>query len=279
MTVAGSVFDKRQEFGHMASLSTCKRLTVLVLAIPFLFSCVNTRKAIYFNNLPDSIDFKEASIPEHIIKTKDILSISVSSLNAGAAEVFNTPNKTDVQGTTQTGELIQPAGYLVGQDGLIQFPQIGKVKAAGLTKKQLEEFLRTTLIEKKLLYDPIINIRMLNYRVSVLGEVARPMVINVPSERITLLEALSMAGDATIFAKRNNVLILREEEGKRTARRIDLNSSQLFNSPYYYLKANDVVYIEPNKSRVFGASRANQLLPAIISGISVVIIVIDRLTR
>jgi polysaccharide export outer membrane protein len=103
--------------------------------------------------------------------------------------------------------------------------------------------------------------------------------VSVPNEKITLLEALGLAGDLTIFGKRNNVLIIRTEAGKRTANRIDLNSSDLFNSPYYFLKPDDVVYVEPNKARVMSASRANQLLPAIVSGLSVLVVVIDRLTR
>jgi polysaccharide export outer membrane protein len=256
-----------------------KGLFFAILILPILFSCGNTRQATYFNILPDSTSFDEALIPEHIIRKKDILSISVSSLNESATEVFNRPNRTNVQTTTPTGELVQPAGYLVDQDGYIQFPQIGRIMVAGLTKKQVQDFLRQNLVEKKLLYDPIITIRILNYRVSVLGEVTRPMVVTVPTEKISLLEALSMAGDVTIFAKRNNVLVIREEEGKRIAQRIDLNSAELFTSPYYYLKANDVVYVQPNKARVFSATRTSQLLPAIISGFSVLIIVIDRLTR
>jgi polysaccharide export outer membrane protein len=193
--------------------------------------------------------------------------------------VFNRPIQAQVQTTTPTGELVQPAGYLVDQDGFIRFPQIGLVRAAGLTKKQLEESLRNTLIERKLLYDPILAIRVLNYRVTVLGEVARPTVVTVPTERITLLEALGMAGDATIFARRHNVMVIREEQGQRIAQRVDLNAAELFNSPYFFLRSNDVVYVEPNGARVFSATRFNQLLPAIISSFSVLVIVIDRLTR
>lgn len=256
-----------------------KSLILVVAVLPLIFSCVNTRRATYFNNLLDSTSFGEAFIPDHIIKKKDILSINVSSLNPQASELFNIPNKTQVQSTTPTGELVQPAGYLVDQDGLIQFHELGKVRAEGLTQKQLQEYLRSTLLEKKLLLDPVIDIRVLNYKVTVLGEVARPTVVNVPTEKITLLEALGMAGDVTIFGKRDNVLIIREEGGKRIAKRVDLNSTQLFTSPYYYLKANDVVYVEPNKARVYSSTRTNLLLPAIISGISVLVIVVDRLTR
>lgn len=254
-------------------------LFFLPLFLLVFLSCTNTRRAVYFADLPLTTSFDEALIPEHIIKQKDVLSISVSSLNEAAAAVFNRPNRTDVQSTTPTGELVQPAGYLVDQDGYIRFPQIGLIKAEGLTKKQLEEFLRNALVTRKLLYDPIIAIRVLNYRVTVLGEVARPTVVNVPAERITLLEALGLAGDVTIFAKRNNILVIREEAGKRITQRVDLNSSELFKSPYYHLKSNDVVYVEPNKARVFSATRTNQLLPAIISSISVLVIMIDRLTR
>ena len=112
-----------------------------------------------------------------------------------------------------------------------------------------------------------------------MGEVGKPTVINVPDERISLLEALGLAGDITVFGKKENVMVIREENGKKNLQRLNLNSSELFQSPYYYLKSNDIVYVEPNKARVASSTRSNQLLPILLSGLSFAAIIVDRLTR
>jgi polysaccharide biosynthesis/export protein len=127
-----------------------------------------------------------------------------------------------------------------------------------------------------LLIDPIVTVRMLNYRVTVLGEVARPTVVSVPNERISILEALGIAGDITIYGKKDNVLLIREEKGGKLIKRINLNSSEIFSSPYYYLKSNDIVYVEPNQARIATASRTQQLLPTILSALSFVAIILTR---
>lgn len=249
------------------------------LLLPFLFACVNSKKVTYFADLKDSTAFSSLTIPEHIIQPNDLLSINVSSLDPAASEMFNKPNQNQMRTTTNNGDAVEPAGYLVNKAGFINFLMIGNIKAEGLTKDQLQENIRRAIVERKLLLDPVIEVRHLNYKVTVLGEVTRPMVITVPDEKMTLLEALGLAGDMTIFAKRENVLVIRTEGGQRTTNRINLNSTELFTSPYYFLKPNDVVYVEPNKARVMSGSRLNQLLPAIVSGLSVLVVVIDRLTR
>jgi polysaccharide export outer membrane protein len=164
-------------------------------------------------------------------------------------------------------------GYLVNADGTIKFPVIGLVKTAGLTKRQLENLLTDTLANRKLLVDPIVTVRFLNFRVTVLGEVARPTTLNVANERISILEALGLAGDLTIYAKRDNVLLIREEGGNRIIKRIDLNSNEILLSPYYYLKTNDVVYVEPRKDKIQATSRTQQLLPIILSLASLIAVI------
>lgn len=155
----------------------------------------------------------------------------------------------------------------------------GLVKAGGLTKKQLSDSLTHVLSSRKLLIDPIVSVRLINFRVTVLGEVGRPTVVNVNNERISLMEAIGMAGDLTLSAKRDNVLLIREENNKNITRRINLNDESLFRSPYYYLKNNDIIYVEANKARVQGTSRFTQLLPAILSGFTFLAIIIDRIGR
>ncbi len=234
-------------------------------------SCVNTKKAVYFDNLQDSTFYATTGSLEPVLQKNDLLSITVSSLNPEANRIFNAPTS---QNTSEA------RGYLVNQQGNIEFPFLGLVKAAGLPKTQLKENISKALIDRKLLVDPIIDVRYLNFKVSVLGEVARPQVLTIPNEKVTLLEALGLAGDLTIFARRDNVLLIRESpEGNKIIKRLNLNTNELFTSPYYYLKSNDIVYIEPNKTRIASAGRGNQILPIVFGGLSFVAIVVDRLIR
>ena len=253
---------------------------VSYILISLLFiSCVNTRNATYFNDLPDGeIKFSTESL-EPVIQKNDMLNITVSSLNPEASQMFNLHNTSSNQQNVISGSITQSSGYLVDQDGFIQFPMLGNIKAVGLTKKQLKETIVRGIVKQNLLYDPIVNIRYLNYKVTVLGEVANPSVINVPSEKVSLLDALGLAGDLTLYARRDNVLVIREVQGKRVTKHINLNDNELLTSPYYYLKSNDIVYVSPTKSRVASTSRANQWLPLVVSGLSLAIITVDRLMR
>jgi polysaccharide export outer membrane protein len=246
-----------------------------------LTSCYNSRKAVYFNNIQDTTLSNTAATIEPVIQPNDLLNITVTSLNPEASMVFNTPNITmpvtaTSTGTTPTSGYGTPQlmGYLVNSDGTIKFPVLGSIKAAGLTKRQLENLLTDTLASRKLLVDPIVTARFLNFRVTVLGEVARPTTLNVANERISILEALGLAGDLTIYAKRDNVLLIREEGDKKIIRRIDLNSNEILLSPYYYLKTNDIVYVEPRKDKIAATSRTQQLLPIILSAASLVAVVV-----
>jgi polysaccharide export outer membrane protein len=168
----------------------------------------------------------------------------------------------------------QLMGYLVNADGTIKFPVLGPVKAAGLTKRQLEVVLTDSLTNRKLLVDPIVTARFLNFRVTVLGEVAKPTTLNVANERISIFEALGLAGDVTIYAKRNNVLLIRESGDKKIVKRLDLSANNILTSPYYYLKTNDIVYVEPRKEKIAATSRTQQLLPIILSAASLVAVVV-----
>lgn len=250
------------------------------LALIFLTSCVSTGKSVYFNGQGDASLPSTVTIPQTVIAPNDLLSISVSSLNPAASAVFNAPNVSYSTNTTNiTGGPPQASGYLVDTEGNIQFPILGTLKAAGLSEAALRNRIIKDILDRKLLVDPIVTIRHLNFRVTVLGEVGNPTVINVPSEKITLLEALGFAGDVTIFGRRDNVLVIREEAGQKQIKRLNLNTSEIFNSPYYYLRSNDIVYVEPNKARVTGSSRSVQLLPIILSGLSFAAIIADRAIR
>jgi polysaccharide biosynthesis/export protein len=190
----------------------------------------------------------------------EISSGSSNGSSSSSAQSGGTPNFSP--SLTQSSA----PGYLVDASGTIEFPLLGTVKIAGLTTSQA----RDTLINKLKFYlkEPTVNVRFLNYRISVMGEVLHPGVYVIPNETITLPEALSLAGDLTIFGKRENVLVIRDENGKKVFGRIDLNSREVFSSPYYYLHVSDLVYVEPNKGRVAQTDRTYQLLPVVLSALS-----------
>jgi len=268
----------------MTHLRKSPFLLLLCIVCILSVSCVNTKKIVYFNNVQDTtLKSTDVNI-ESIIQKNDLLNITVSSLNPEASLVFNLPNQavsmsslsvaSGPTGVPSNANSSQPMGYLVSSDGTIKFPVLGVMLAAGLTKKQLEQAITTTLTDKKLLIDPIVNVRFLNFRVTVLGEVARPTTINVGNERISILEALGLAGDLTIYGKRENVLLIREDGPNKIIKRIDLNAQTILSSPYYYLKTNDIVYVEPNASKIATTSRTQQLLPIILSALSFVAIIV-----
>ncbi len=257
-------------------MKICNFVQVSALMLCFI-SCTNTKKTLYFADQPDATLLSNTPVPQSFIQSNDLLSIYVSTANPVSAAVFNTPNQTTATTNAASGAQLQSSGYLVNAEGYIQYPIIGNVKAKGLTTMQLKEQLTKTLLDRKLLVDPVLSVRQLNFRVSVLGEVNHPTVVNAPNEQITLLEALGLAGDITIYGRKDNVMVIRQENDQKIIKRLNLNSSDLLTSPYFYLKSNDIVYVEPGKSRVFGTSRTNQLLPIILSGLSLVVIIVTNI--
>ncbi|HYM93204.1 MAG TPA: polysaccharide biosynthesis/export family protein [Chitinophagaceae bacterium] len=257
-----------------------RSLGLLVLITLMATACVSTRKAIYFNGLNDGTITSQTPVPEPVIQKNDLLSILVTSLNPEASAIFNSqnisiPNNSSVPGVSYGASAM--LGYLVNSEGKIQFPILGNIKAEGLTKEQLKEDIVKKILDQKLAIDPIVSIRFLNFRVTVLGEVKNPTVISVPNEKISLLEAIGLAGDLTIFAERDNVLIIREENGDKLIKRLNLNSEELLTSPFYYLKSNDIVYVEPNRAKIASAARGQQWIPAVLSGLSAIVVIADRI--
>jgi polysaccharide export outer membrane protein len=254
-----------------------KYFSILILMFTFV-SCTNTKKATYFSDQKNG-SFAAPTVPKLVIQANDLLSISVSSLNAEASAVFNQANNSGASNNNTTTTTTTATGFLVDGSGNIQYPFLGQVPVAGLTKEELKDKLTKALVDKKLLVDPILTVRFLNFKVTVLGEVAHPTVVTVPSERISLLEAIGLAGDLTIYAQRDNVLVIRDENGQKITQRLNLNSTELFSSPYFYLKSNDVVYVEPNKSKVASTGRSQVWLPVLFSALSLGVIVADRIIK
>jgi polysaccharide export outer membrane protein len=263
----------------ISARGTALTILVIICSEMLLSSCASSRKTVYFNDQQDAV-LKSANVPsKNVIQANDLLSIAVTSLNPAATEIFNKPNNSYVSSTGLGGINLTSPGYLVNDEGIIQFPVLGDLKIAGLTTNELRLKITNELTGRKLLVDPIVIVRQLNFKVSILGEVSRPTVVNVPSEKISLLEALGLAGDITIYGRKDNVMVVREEDGVKKIKRINLNTSEIFDSEYYYLKSNDIVYVEANKAKVASSTRTSQLLPIILSALSFGAIVIDRITR
>jgi len=256
---------------YLASQAT--RRTIAIILLVTVYSCTSTKNVTYFSGLQNDTIHSANMVPDPVIQNNDLLSISVGSLNPEASLIFN----ANYQGNTQEPGST-PSSYLVDAYGYIQFPVLGNIKAAGLNKYKLKELITGKLIENKLLIDPVVTIRYLNFKVTVLGEVHKPSVVSVPTEKISLLEALGLAGDMTLYGKRDNVLLIREENGKKISRRINLNSHDLFESGFYYLKPNDVIYVETTKAKVANSGKAIWV-PAIISGLSFVAIIVGQVIK
>ena len=250
-----------------------------MVSLSFFSSCFSTRNVGYLEDIKDSARILSKAGLEPIIKKKDILSIQVTSLSSEATLIFNAPNIPISPGGFSNLNAPQTSGYLVGQSGTIKFPILGELMAEGLTQKELEKNITQSLIAKKLLFDPIVTIRYLNFRVTVLGEVARPGVVNVPSEQINIFEALGEAGDLTIYGMRENVILIRQEGDEKLVKRLNLNSSDLLTSPYYFLKSNDILYVEPGKSKIISSDATLNILPVVFSGVSVIVIVLNTLLK
>ena len=245
-----------------------------------IFSCVNTKKTTYFYNASDTTILSRAEdTSSPVIQKNDILSVFITSLNSEASAIFNLNNNANSSVVTNAGNSANGSGYLVNSDGNIQLPILGNIKVDGQTTKQVKQHVSDILLAKKLLIDPIVTVHHLNYEVTVIGEVGKPTVINVPSEKISLLKALGLAGDITIFGKKDNVLLIREINGKRTVKRIDLISPEFLTSAYYYLQPNDVVYVEANKNKIANSSAVRQTLPIVLSGLSIVLLTLDRIIK
>jgi polysaccharide export outer membrane protein len=232
----------------------------LFLTVLLFSSCKTSQKVLYLQdaviNNPEVI---EKSL-EITILPKDLIMIVVSSKDASLAALFNLPLISHIAGyggDTPTNRNNQLLGYTVDQNGNIDFPVLGNLAVAGLTRKQLSLMIKERLIDEKLLNDPVVTVDFINLKINILGEVNKPGPIPVERDQITLLEAISLAGDLTIFGKRDGVLVIRETGNTRTTFKVDLRSSALFSSPVYHLRQNDVVYVEPNNVRA-GQSTINE---------------------
>lgn len=238
------------------------RLFFLGLYTLLFVGCVSPKKITYFQQ-KKGIEMEQNLVNfEPTLQIGDILTIIVSSLVPEAALPFN------IYETQGNNNLQRPLPYIVNADGEINFPAIGNIKVAQLTTKQV-----MNVVHKKLLpylNNPIVNVRLTNFKVTIIGEVRTPGSYTILNERITIIEAIGLAGDLTIQGKRDSVTIIRERNGKRVMIPIDLTSKKLFSSPYYYLAQNDIIYVAPNKTRI-NSSGVGSNTTVILSSLSVLI--------
>jgi polysaccharide export outer membrane protein len=248
----------------------------------FIGSCNSSKNLAYFGDMEEQGLYKEkitnSSVPR--IQPDDILSISISSLNPEANAMFNreAASYTSISSRSNVSSNYSRSGdegYLVDNEGFVDFPVLGKVKLAGLTKQEAKTLLYREL--QDYLKEPTVNIRFLNFRVTVIGEVKNPATFTIPSEKVNILEALGMAGDMTAFGRRENVLLIREEGGVRTMTRLNLKSIETLKSPFFYLQQNDVVYVEPNKVKNTQSTIDTRYISLAFGAVSTLTLLIWRL--
>jgi polysaccharide biosynthesis/export protein len=245
---------------------------LFVLSIVLFNSCASKKDVVYFQDAGnfETLVNENSFVPK--FKIDDLVSIYVSTLDLEASAPFNL-----YRGTQEGGIRPEQVDYLVDKDGEIDFPVIGKIKISGLSSEDLRIMLREKLSDY--LKNPIINIRLKNFTVTILGQVNRPGTYQVNGEQITILEALGLAYDLTIKGMRENILVIRDFNGTKVYTRIDLTSKKSMKSPVYYLTQNDVVYVEPNQSAITASSLDNRATIAISIASILVTSTVILLTR
>ncbi len=248
-------------------LKNQQSLTIILLCL-FFFSCKTQKKTIYFQDSAQIQGANNANF-EPKIKISDLLSITVLGIEPDAVRPFNIPNlgSAAVGGYTQ-GAPSSP-GYVVDTEGNIDFPVIGKIKVAGLNRSEVILLIKSKL--ELYIQNPTVLLKIVNYKITVIGDVKNPGTFTIPNERVTIFEAIGIAGDLLITGKRNNVKVIRDTDGVKKEFIIDLTSAKVFDSPVYYLQQNDLIYVEPNRSKVNSSLINSSNVGLILSGISVLL--------
>lgn len=264
------------------SMNKSVRFLVLSLICLMGMSCVTQKQLTYFRDVnsqaADSINKHFEPQSEVVIRNGDALTIFVSALDQEAVTPYNLPTvvyATPGTNHIQTTPTLQY--YTVDENGNIEMPVLGLIHVAGLKRTEVADLVKSRL--EMQVVNPLVNVSLINAKVSVLGEVNKPGYVSIPTGRLTILEALASAGDLTPYGKRNNVLVTREVDGKLHLERLDLGSPDIYTSPYYYLQQNDVVYVSPNKVRAVSSTNASiwiSLVGTLASTASVVVTVLKK---
>lgn len=260
----------------MINKKTIKAIHVILVlvAICCVSGCASSKKVLYFQDLENEKLLKRVSFQEIKIQKDDILSIIVSGPDK---EVTQPYNFTISDGNSIGDFQRSTVGYLVNNLGEIKFPLLGKIKVEGMTRTELEEYLTVEI--GKDVKNPIVSVTFKNFKITVLGEVRTPGTFNVNSDKINVLQALGMAGDLLISGKREDILLIREVDGRQAYVKMDLKSKDILESPYFYLQQNDILYIPPSTSKITQGRTATGFWATILSGASLLLTVIALLAK
>ena len=260
----------RDHFSLTLRLGPLLTLPFLFISATFLFSCTSAKEVTYFNDLTDSqlVRLPDLRRPQPVIMPEDILAIRFAGDNKQTEEVFNRYGIS----SSQAG---LGSEYQVDFNGNIDLYQIGSIKAAGYTQDEFKRILTDTM--RRYLKNPVVTIKFTNFRFTVLGEVRIPGTFVLSTEKVTILEALGQSGDMTQYARRNSVRIIRDSSGKREIGMVDFNQKTVFTSPYYFLQRNDVVYVEPQKSKADyeAVTRVTSIVATLISILAVTLTILN----
>ena len=235
-----------------------KKILLMAMLALALASCNTSKKIVYFQDIQVNRPEAITEARDITVQPKDQISILVSSKDPQLAALFNLPRvQYRVGGSDLQNNNGEVAGYTLDTEGYIDFPVLGRLYVAGMTKSEIASYIKKRLMDENLINDPVVTVEFMNLYYSILGEVNSPGKYMITKDQITLLEAISMAGDLTIYGKRDAVFVVREEDGQRVTHWVDLRTQDLFHSPIYYLKQNDVIYVQPNKVRA-GQSTINE---------------------
>jgi polysaccharide export outer membrane protein len=222
---------------------TYKNLLLIILFFIVVVSCRSPKKVLYFQNI-DAVKEQEIVKYEIKIQPDDLLYIYVDALDQETVAAFNRRSGAGATNITN----LEEKGYLVDQEGYIIYPVLGKLKVVGYTRTQLIDFLKKEL--EAYVKNPDIKVSILNFKVTVLGEVRRPGVYDFNTQRVTLPDVIAKAGDISYTSVRTNIIVVREIDGKKTFNKVDFTQADIVNSPFYYMVQNDIVYVEPNKNKI-----------------------------
>jgi polysaccharide export outer membrane protein len=227
-----------------------------------LSGCAARRDLVYFSNMAETATVNKSQDQQVLIKRGDVVNITLNSLSPESNNLF--------YGNKNMGTNPRPGseGYKVDKNGNIQLPLIGEIKIGGLSVEDAQTAIATQLMQH--VKSPVVDLRLSNFKITVIGEVNKPATFIINDEQVNVLEALGLAGDMTVYGRRENVLIIRNEDGNKTMTRLNLNKLESMKSPYFNLKQNDIVYIEPDRSKAVEYSQNTRLMPLIIASISAV---------
>ena len=260
-------------------------LTIVSIFSFLICSCSSPKNITYFQDVPDTI--RKLVVDESIynapkIQSDDILDVTIQTLDGVAIESFNQQNTSLPSSNisnlpdnlfSSQGKI---NGYLVDKQGYVVLPLLGRVFVEGKSTAEIRDSIRNKALEY--FKEPVVNVRFANFRVTVLGEVNKPSTYVMPNEKVTLLDAIGAAGDLTIYGKRENITLIRNNKGKREIVKLNLNSSKIFSSPYFYLQQADVIYVEPNKSKINSTDMAQvRRISILASALSVLIVIASRI--